>query len=71
MSNVLRIKRNLYSENNLRYAIDAYSELCSIKYEIKNNFIECVFKDCVYSEELTIKEFENYLISLENLEVLR
>ena len=71
MSNLLRIKSNLYSEKNLRQAIEAYSKLCSIKYEIKNNIIEGRFMDCIYPEETTIKEFENYLISLENLEVLR
>ena len=62
----LVIKKDLYSYKYLKQAIQDYSEYCSTTIiEYPDKWI-LVFNKCKYDEDLTVKEFENYLIGLEN-----
>ena len=45
-------------------AVDAYRNLAKIQILRKRKI---VFWNCKYDEERTVREFENYLIGLENL----
>ena len=47
-------------------AIQAYGRLASVKTEEEEDCWVLHFSDCVYGEARTMKEFENYLIGLEN-----
>lgn len=62
----MKIKRELFSESALTGAIEAFSNLCSIKVSASTDGWDLAFSDCKYGRELTEKEFENYLIGLEN-----
>ena len=47
-------------------AIDAYKELAKITLLHGKRNAEIIITHCKYDEEQTAKEFENYLICLEN-----
>ncbi len=63
----MEIKRELYSGEALTKAIKDFSNLCEIKVSEIDSGWELVLENCKYDCELTEKEFENYLIGLENL----
>lgn len=60
--NKLILSKKIYNENYIEQCINEFSELSNIS--IINNKDSCtlVFEDCIYDENTTIKEFENYLI---------
>ncbi len=60
--NKLILSKKIYNENYIEQCIKEFSELSHIS--IINNKDSCtlVFEDCIYDENTTIKEFENYLI---------
>ena len=41
-------------------------QLKNIVVNIEENFLRCVFTNCIYDVEITLKEFENYVIDLNN-----
>ena len=63
----LIVNKNIYSNKSLRAAITAYSGYASITIQDHAKTCSLFFTDCRYDEERTIKEFENYLIGLENM----
>ena len=63
---MMEIKRELFSETALTEAIDAFSHLCVITVLESATGWNLVFENCKYGCRLTEKEFENYLIGLEN-----
>ena len=63
----MEIKKELYSEKALTKAIKAFSNLCEINVTETNAGWNLLLKKCKYDCELTEREFENYLIGLENL----
>lgn len=62
----LNVSTDIYSLENISKAVDAYKELAKIKVSSKSETAKIVFRNCKYDEERTIREFENYLIGLEN-----
>lgn len=62
----MEIKKELFSEKALIEAIKAFSHLCTIKISESATGWNLEFENCLYGCELTGKEFENYLIGLEN-----
>ena len=48
-------------------AIDEYKNLCHIDILDDTEKMILVFKECLYDEKLTVNEFENYVIGLENM----
>lgn len=65
-NNILNLKKEIYSLDNINEAVGAYKDICSIDItEIDNEYILC-FVDTKYDANKTMNEFENYLIALEN-----
>lgn len=65
--NRLEINKEIYELNNVQKAINDYSELAKIVLYQKDNYYILDFDNCVYDFNITIKEFENYLIDLSNI----
>ncbi len=63
---ILEANKEVYSRNHVIASISAYQNLCSVDFSESERYWILTFKDCVYGEQLTVKEFENYLIGLEN-----
>lgn len=62
----IRLCGEIYSPKAIKEAKAAYDELANIKIEQNGDFWMLVFQNCRYGDEITAKEFENYLIGLEN-----
>ncbi len=62
----LSVNTDIYSIDNIFEAAKAYKSLAKIKIYTKGMTAEIVFRNCKYDEERTVREFENYLIGLEN-----
>lgn len=62
----LSVNIDIYSIENISRATEAYKNLAKIKVSKDGNAMNIVFRKCKYDEERTVREFENYLIGLEN-----
>lgn len=67
--NELKLSTNIFGIRNVEKAIVAYKDLCKIGINYTGNYIICEFTDCIYDNEETIREFENYIIDLMNTDV--
>lgn len=63
----LLLSTEIYSEKNIKEACDVYKDFAKIKMKRKGIYIELIFNSCKYDSNVTIKEFENYLINTENM----
>lgn len=64
--NRLNISKIIFDENKVLTAIKEYSQLVEIvKFEDTEYYI-LEFNNCKYDVELTMAEYENYLIDLTN-----
>ena len=63
----LLLSAEIYSEKNIKETCDVYKDFARIKMKRKNNNIELIFNSCKYDSNITVKEFENYLINTENM----
>lgn len=59
-------KTNIYPENIIYTAVQRYAGICSIRVEHQGKEMVCVFSDSIADLELTVKEFDNFLIELIN-----
>lgn len=57
---------DIYSKQNIELARDAYKNISKTVVVYRENYAKLRFLFCKYTEEKTVKEFENYLIGLEN-----
>ena len=64
--NTLELNKAVYSKDRIKQTILAYEPLVNIDMQEKSAYWVLSFTDCRYSVENTIREFENYLICLEN-----
>ena len=63
----LMLHAEIYSDSTINDAISAYGELAVInKTGVDHGYIKLDFVECKYQEIKTVKEFENYMIDLEN-----
>lgn len=62
----VKINCSIYSEKTIQAAIQAYQNHAVISAKFKDNYAVLTFWKCRYDEDLTIKEFENYMIGIEN-----
>lgn len=62
----LRLSKDIYSEKNLSRALNAYEGYGVITVSDTEDSWNLEFNKCKYEETRTVKEFENYLIGLEN-----
>ena len=63
----LWLNKEIYSGGTIRNAIKAYSGYAAFSVIEDNTYICLQFDKCKYDELRTVKEFENYLIGLENI----
>lgn len=61
-----QIRREIFSLQSIKQAIDDYKNIVRTSLEIGKTYYTVTFWECVHDEDLTVKEFENYLIGLEN-----
>lgn len=67
LKNKLQLNADIYSESSIRETCEAYKAYASIKIKKKNEYMELTFDKCKYESGITMKEFENYLINVENM----
>ena len=65
--NELLVSSEIFSENLLQTAIQAYRELAQIHVERVADHWVLTFQDCQYDTALTKHEFFNYLINLSSV----
>lgn len=65
--NELLVSSEIFSENLLQTAIQAYRELAQIHVERAADHWVLTFQDCQYDTTLTKHEFFNYLINLSSV----
>lgn len=64
----LKLRNDIYREKSIKKVIAVYKTLADIVIESqKDGYMMICFTNCMYDEKLTVKEFENYLIGVENL----
>ena len=63
----IRLNSEIFSENNVRLAMEAYGDLARIQMDIQGEYYILQIEDTKYDESRTVKEFENYLVGLENM----
>ena len=62
----LHIRKELYRIECIVGAIDAYKDIATIRLDDDNDYWLLRFSKCTYDSTRTVREFENYLIGLEN-----
>lgn len=62
----ITVNLEIYSVETIRKAIQAYCTLAKISIKQKKEQSIIIFWHCKYDEDRTAKEFENYLIGIEN-----
>ena len=65
--NELLVNSEIFSEDLLQTAIQAYCELAQIHVEHVADYWMLTFQDCQYDTALTKHEFFNYLINLSSV----
>ena len=63
----LQLRKEIYSAQSVLDAVATYSGYARISVIEEAKYIQVSFTDCKYDETRTVKEFENYLIGLENI----
>ena len=64
--NELRLSNAIFDQKTILQGAGRFRELCTIRMIPDGAYTVCVFTDCVYDPEITMREFENYLIDAEN-----
>lgn len=62
----MRLAKQIFTRKTIDTAINDYRELTQIKINDEREYWNINFFHCKYDKEVTEKEFENYLIGLEN-----
>lgn len=62
----LKVNRSVYSDFAIEQTILAYRDYAVITINYQNDYAIITFWKCKYNEEQTFKEFENYMIGVEN-----
>ena len=62
----LIINRSVYSNKSIEKTRLAYKNHAVTTLQYKDKYAIITFWKCKYDEELTMKEFENYMIGVEN-----
>ncbi len=65
--NKLQLSLEIYTPENIEKVCMVYKNLAKTKVKKKRDTIEVIFTKCKYDVEITKKEFENYLINVENM----
>ncbi len=62
----LQLSTDVYSLDNIEKVCKIYKDYAKIKIKKKRDRVELIFHRCRYDSDITMKEFENYLINVEN-----
>ena len=62
----VKINRSVYSDATIEKTMKAYKNHAITTVNYKRDYALVTFWKCKYDEEQTIKEFENYMIGVEN-----
>lgn len=62
--NKLWLNKKLYQVDSIEIAKKHYEQLAKISHEKNNEYHVLSFEDCYFDEQLTMKEFENYVLDL-------
>lgn len=65
----LLLNTEIYSEKKIKETCDAYKGFAKIIVKRKGIYIQLIFNSCKYDPNVTVKEFENYLINTENMNI--
>ncbi|MDO4297671.1 MAG: HxsD-like protein [Lachnospiraceae bacterium] len=64
MNDSLWLNKELYRKSTIQQALKDYSGICEVQLLEEQNYYVCRFLRTVPERGLTMKEFEDYLISL-------
>lgn len=67
MKHDLQLSSEIFSRQTIEAAIRAYSGLARIQVESQPGGWLLSFTDCQYDPQLTIREFNNYLVNLSSI----
>lgn len=62
----LQINSEIFSDKTVKQALNDYKKISTTSIKRSNKYSTVIFWKCKYDEEQTLKEFENYMIGLEN-----
>lgn len=62
----VQINRSVYSDKTIKTTLEIYQNHAITTVKFKADYAVVTFWKCKYDEEQTIKEFENYMIEIEN-----
>lgn len=62
----IRINRSVFSDDTIEKTMMVYKNHAVTTVQYKRDYVIVTFWKCKYDEEQTIKEFENYMIGVEN-----
>ncbi len=62
----MKFNRSVYSDSTIQAAIQAYRNIAMISAKVQGDYVFLTFWKCKYDAEQTRKEFENYMIGIEN-----
>ena len=62
----IRLSKDIYQSDSVAQTTDAFKQLAQISVTEEADSYLCVFEQCEYDAEQTVKEFENYLIDISN-----
>lgn len=64
--NKLRLNRELFSNQSIERTMQTYKRYATMTVSYDAHYVTVTFRKCKYDAEQTVKEFENYLIGVEN-----
>lgn len=64
---VLKLPKDIYTLKNINCSRAEFAYCSLIEVSESDDYFYCSFSNCKFSVNQTLKEFENYLIALENV----
>jgi hypothetical protein len=62
----LELSTGIFDKEHILYAVKAFQNICDVGVHEEGSHIICEFSNCTYAENVTCREFENYVIDLMN-----
>ena len=62
---ILKLTKKIYQKNSILNAIKEYSKLTDITMKEDDDYFYLDFQNCHFNAKMTISEFENYLIEMD------
>lgn len=62
----IQINSEIFSEKTVKQALRDYGNIAKTSLKNKGEYFIVTFWKCKFDEEQTLREFENYMIGLEN-----